>query len=114
MMSRRAEIGSVPVMTEAIPGPSLDRDRNSTTARRRTVSTPNATDIPGFEGELIGPADGAYEEARQVYNAMIDRRPALVARCAGADDVARVVSFAAENDVLLAVRGGGHNGARLG
>jgi hypothetical protein len=78
------------------------------------VNTPSATDIPGFEGELIGPADGNYEEARQVYNAMIDRRPALVARCAGPDDVARVVSFARENDVLLAVRGGGHNGAGLG
>jgi FAD/FMN-containing dehydrogenase len=78
------------------------------------VNTPSATDIPGFEGELIGPADGTYEEARQVYNAMIDRRPALVARCAGPDDVARVVSFARENNVLLAVRGGGHNGAGLG
>jgi FAD/FMN-containing dehydrogenase len=78
------------------------------------VTTPSATDIPGFEGELIGPADGNYEEARQVYNAMIDRRPALVARCANPDDVAKVVSFARENDVLLAVRGGGHNGAGLG
>ncbi len=79
------------------------------------MNTPSsAMDIPGFEGELIGPADGNYEEARQIYNAMIDRRPALVARCAGPDDVARVVSFARENDVLLAVRGGGHNGAGLG
>jgi FAD/FMN-containing dehydrogenase len=78
------------------------------------VNTPSAADIPGFEGQLIGPEDSAYEEARQVYNAMIDRHPALVARCAGPDDVARVVSFARENDVLLAVRGGGHNGAGLG
>jgi hypothetical protein len=78
------------------------------------VNTPSAADIPGFEGELIGPADSGYEQARQVYNAMIDRRPALVARCAGPDDVARVVDFARENDVLLAVRGGGHNGAGLG
>jgi FAD/FMN-containing dehydrogenase len=67
-----------------------------------------------FSGELIGPDDAGYQEARQVYNAMIDRHPALVARCAGPDDVARVVSFARENDVLLAVRGGGHNGAGLG
>jgi FAD/FMN-containing dehydrogenase len=71
-------------------------------------------DIPGFEGELIGPADGAYEEARQVYNAMIDRQPALITRPTGPDDVAKVVAFARENDVLLAVRGGGHNGAGLG
>ena len=78
------------------------------------MNTTSAMDVPGFEGELIGPADAAYEEARQVYNAMIDRHPALLARCAGSDDVARVVDFARENDVLLAVRGGGHNGAGLG
>jgi FAD/FMN-containing dehydrogenase len=78
------------------------------------VSTPTAADIPGFAGELIRPEDGAYEEARQVYNAMIDRRPALVARCADAGDVAKAVDFAREQNMLLAVRGGGHNGAGLG
>jgi FAD/FMN-containing dehydrogenase len=78
------------------------------------VSTPTAADIPGFEGQLIGPDDSAYEEARKVYNAMIDRRPALIARCGGPADVARAVAFARENDLLLAVRGGGHNGAGLG
>jgi FAD/FMN-containing dehydrogenase len=78
------------------------------------MSTPSAADLPGFKGQLIGPGDGAYEEARQVYNAMIDRRPALVANCAGPDDVAQVVSYARDHDVLLAVRGGGHNGAGLG
>ncbi|HEX6688457.1 MAG TPA: FAD-binding oxidoreductase [Solirubrobacterales bacterium] len=78
------------------------------------MNTPSATDIPGFEGELIGVADSGYEEARAVYNAMIDRQPALIARATGADDVAKVVDFARENDVLLAVRGGGHNGAGLG
>ncbi len=78
------------------------------------MNTPSAADIPGFEGQLIGPEDSAYEEARKVYNAMIDRRPALIARCAGAADVARAVDFARESDLLLAVRGGGHNGAGLG
>ncbi|HEY8809344.1 MAG TPA: FAD-binding oxidoreductase [Solirubrobacterales bacterium] len=78
------------------------------------MNTPSATDIPGFEGELIGTADSGYEEARAVYNAMIDRQPALIARPTGPDDVAKVVGFARENDVLLAVRGGGHNGAGLG
>jgi FAD binding domain/Berberine and berberine like len=78
------------------------------------VNTPSAADIPGFEGQLVGPEDSAYEEARKVYNAMIDKRPALIARCAGPDDVARAVDFARENDLLLAVRGGGHNGAGLG
>ena len=67
-----------------------------------------------FAGELIGPDDAGYEEACKVYNAMIDRRPALIARCAGPDDVAKAVSFARDHDILLAVRGGGHNGAGLG
>jgi len=67
-----------------------------------------------FAGELIGPDDAGYDEARQVYNAMIDRRPALIARCANPDDVAKVVSFARDREALLAIRGGGHNGAGLG
>jgi FAD binding domain/Berberine and berberine like len=67
-----------------------------------------------FAGELIGPEDAGYEEARKVYNAMIDRRPALVARAAGPDDVAKLVDFARKRELLLAVRGGGHNGAGLG
>jgi hypothetical protein len=78
------------------------------------MNAPSPADLPGFQGQLIGPDDGGYDEARAVYNAMIDRRPALIALCADADDVAKVVSFAAGNDVLLAVRGGGHNGAGLG
>jgi FAD/FMN-containing dehydrogenase len=67
-----------------------------------------------FGGELIGPEDARYDEARKVYNAMIDKRPALIARCTDARDVASVVGFARDRDVLLAVRGGGHNGAGLG
>jgi hypothetical protein len=67
-----------------------------------------------FDGQLIGPEDAEYAEARKVYNAMIDRRPALVARCTSADDVAQVVAFARNHDLDLAVRGGGHNGAGLG
>jgi FAD/FMN-containing dehydrogenase len=78
------------------------------------VNTPSAADIPGFEGELIRPQDSGFEAARKVYNAMIDRRPALVARCASDADVAKVVDFAREQGLLLAVRGGGHNGAGLG
>jgi FAD/FMN-containing dehydrogenase len=68
----------------------------------------------GFAGELIGPEDAGYEDARQVYNAMIDKRPALIARCTGPDDVAKVIAFARDRDLPLAVRGGGHNGAGLG
>jgi FAD/FMN-containing dehydrogenase len=65
-------------------------------------------------GDLIRPTDSGYEEARRVYNAMIDRRPGLIARCADAADVQTAVNFARQNNVLLAVRGGGHNGAGLG
>ncbi len=71
-------------------------------------------ELAGFSGELIGPQDGAYDETRALYNAMIDRRPALIARCTSAGDVAAVVRFAAEHHVPLAVRGGGHNGGGLG
>jgi len=73
-----------------------------------------ATRIAGFEGRQVGPEEGGYDEARSVYNAMIDRRPALVAYATGVEDVARAVDFAREGGLLLAVRGGGHNGAGLG
>ena len=64
-----------------------------------------------LRGELIQPGDPSYNEARQVYNAMIDKRPQMIARSADVADVISCVNFARENDVLLAVRGGGHNGA---
>ena len=72
------------------------------------------SEMPGFQGGLLAPEDAGYDEARQVYNAMIDRRPALIASCTDSADVARVVSFAAREKLLLAVRGAGHNGAGLG
>jgi FAD/FMN-containing dehydrogenase len=68
----------------------------------------------GFEGELIGPDDAQYEEARALFNAMIDKRPALIARCASPEDVSRVIGFARAHDLPLAIRGGGHNGGGLG
>jgi hypothetical protein len=82
-----------------------------------TVTTPAQAarrELSGFQGRLIGPDDADYDEARKVYNAMIDKRPALIARCAGPDDITKVVTFARDHDLLMAVRGGGHNGAGLG
>ncbi len=67
-----------------------------------------------LDGELIGPADDAYDSSRSVYNAMIDRYPALIARCASENDVSAMVTFARRHDLPIAVRGGGHNGAGLG
>ncbi|MET7475238.1 FAD-binding oxidoreductase [Streptomyces sp. NPDC005648] len=71
-------------------------------------------ELADFTGELIGPEDSGYEQARAVYNAMIDRRPALIARCADPDAVARAIGFARAHDLPLAVRGGGHHGAGMG
>jgi FAD/FMN-containing dehydrogenase len=62
-----------------------------------------------FRGEVIQPADLGYEKARKIWNSSIDRHPGIIARCAGLADVIAAVSFARENEVLVAVRGGGHN-----
>jgi hypothetical protein len=61
-----------------------------------------------FRGALLRPGEEGYDEARRVWNGAIDRRPALIARCAGADDVGTAVQFAREQDLLVSVRGGGH------
>ncbi len=65
-------------------------------------------------GTLIRPGDADYETARKVYNAMIDRRPALIVRCVDVADVIAAVNVAREQGVTVAVRGGGHNGGGLG
>jgi FAD/FMN-containing dehydrogenase len=67
-----------------------------------------------LRGELIQPHDPAYNEARKLYNGMIDKRPALIARCVDASDVMACVNYARQKQLLLAVRGGGHNGPGLG
>jgi len=62
-----------------------------------------------LRGELLRAGDGGYDAARRVWNGMIDRRPALIARCVGAADVAQCVNFVREHDLPVSVRGGGHN-----
>src|SRR4051794_9855020 len=82
-----------------------------------TIETPAAAArhaLSGFNGRLVGPEDSGYDDARKVYNAMIDRRPALIAGCMTTDEVAAVVGFARDRDLRIAIRGGGHNGAGLG
>jgi len=62
-----------------------------------------------FQGQLIGPDDPAYDQARVVWNGMADRRPALVAKCTRVEDVVAAIRFARDQDLLIAVRGGGHS-----
>jgi FAD/FMN-containing dehydrogenase len=73
-----------------------------------------ATFERNLRGRLIRPIDSDYDSARSLYNGMIDKRPAMIARCVDAADVIAAVNFAREQDLLLAIRGGGHNGPGLG
>ena len=78
----------------------------------------NDADISAFagtlRGELIRTSDPGYDEARKLYNGMIDKRPLLIAQCVDVADVIAAVNFARENGLPVAIRGGGHNGAGLG
>jgi FAD/FMN-containing dehydrogenase len=86
-----------------------------------TVTTAPTIDQAALEGltaairgDVIQPNDPGYDDARMVYNAMIDKRPALIVRARDVADVIATVNFAREQGLLLAIRGGGHNGPGLG
>src|SRR5215207_10044589 len=66
-----------------------------------------------FKGAVLTPDDPAYEETRKIWNAMIDRRPGLIARCTGTADIVQAVRLARNHRLLVSVRGGGHNIAGL-
>src|SRR5438552_12589507 len=65
-------------------------------------------------GRLSQPGDADYDEARKVYNGMIHKKPRLIARCADVADVIGCVNFARDNNLLVSIRGGGHNAGGLG
>ena len=70
--------------------------------------------MENFRGQLIRPGDPQYDDARALYNGMIDKRPRLIARCVDVADVITAVNFGREQRMLIAIRGGGHNGPGLG
>ena len=81
-----------------------------------TTTTPAhaaRAELQSFAGELIGPDDTEYDTSRALFNAMIDKRPALIARCKNVNDIASVIRFARDHDLPLAIRAGGHNGGGL-
>ncbi len=65
------------------------------------------------KGEIILPNDKNYDEARTIYNAMIDKHPAIIFKCKDVDDVIAAVNFGRENGLEVSIRSGGHNGAGL-
>ena len=73
-----------------------------------------ATDLRRLAAEVLTPGDVGYDEARQVYNGRVDRRPSVIALCASVHDVVSTVRLAREADLPLAIRGGGHSAAGLG
>ena len=92
----------------------IDKVRETSKAASAVDETAVAAFKASLRGDLIRPGEANYDEARQVYNGMIDKRPAFIARCVDAADVIAAVNFGRDHNLLIAVRGGGHNGAGLG
>src|SRR5688572_1841452 len=91
---------------------SVTRDIQAITGDGKpvTLSRSDVEDFrAGLSGQLLLPDAAGYDDARKIFNGMFDKRPALIARCAGAEDVVRSVNFARTNNLLVAVRGGGHS-----
>lgn len=93
-------------------------DTLQATKLNETTTNLNQEEVETFanqlRGELLTPGDEGYDEACVIYNAMIQKKPGLIAQCQNTGDVISSVNFAREHDLLLAIRSGGHNGPGLG
>ena len=115
--NRRRFVQSVAAAAAAIPATRLWAETAGASTPAVTVGgkqiTLAASDIKdlrgGLRGKLLLAQDQGYDTARKLWNPMFDRHPALIAQCAGPEDVARAVTFARAHDLLTAVRGGGHS-----
>jgi hypothetical protein len=107
--------GSASLLNETICNGS-DKEEAMTEQYSTVVLDETAIQEPvsHLRGRLLRPNDIGYEEARQVFNGMINKHPALIARCMDVADVIAAVNFARNHQMTLAVRGGGHNGPGLG
>jgi FAD/FMN-containing dehydrogenase len=104
----------VRVLEGRAPREKGNRMTTTPTTSAGVATTPYEDLAAALRGELITPVDTGYDEARAVYNAMIDKRPAAIARCRDAADVVVCVRFARAHGIEIAVRGGGHNAGGLG
>src|SRR5262245_54490145 len=110
-----AAIATLPLRrtyAEGTPSAAPDTDLNAIKLGGGQTIVPKAAvaDLRSqLRGSLLVPGQEGYEQARRIWNHMIDRHPALIARCAGPADVAAAVQFAREHELVTAVRGGGHS-----
>ena len=75
-----------------------------------TLKSESTEQLKGdIKGEIVLPVDASYDEVREIWNGMIDRRPAVIVQCQGADDVVHALAFARKNDLDISIRGAGHN-----
>jgi hypothetical protein len=104
----------VPVGTSALNPDALKRLRTAAEDRSEkakiNISKETTENLKRrVKGQVVLPSDPNYDEVREIWNAMVERRPALIVRCAEANDVPQVISFARENGLEISIRGGGHN-----
>ncbi len=107
-------LGSAGASVCVVGLPGCRRAAGSAQARRKLDSIDERAIrefVAGMHGSVLRPTDRDYEAARRIFNTRLDRRPGLIARCADTADVKRAVDFARAENLLLAVRGGGHNDA---